>query len=62
MIQMYLEETVGIVKDLNENEQQNKVNEKLDKIFKKEEAKKNKQKKIMIYKKKKFKGKGEKYV
>lgn len=39
MIQIYLEETVGIVKDLNENEQQNKVNEKLDKIFKKEAKK-----------------------
>lgn len=54
MIQKYLEETVGIVKDLNENEQQNKVNEKLDKIFSKEEVKKEKTKEDNDIQKEKF--------
>lgn len=54
MIQKYLEETVGIVKDLNENEQQNKVNEKLDKIFSKEEIKKEETKEDNDIQKEKF--------
>lgn len=39
-IQKYLEETVGLIKGLNENELQNKVNQKVDAIFKQEEIKK----------------------
>ena len=40
-IQKYLEETVGLVKGMNENEKKNRVNQRLDEIFKYEENKKN---------------------
>ena len=39
-IQKYLEETVGLVKGMNENEAKNRINQKLDEIFKHEETKK----------------------
>lgn len=38
-IQKYLEETVGLIKGMSENEIKNRVNEKLDKIFEKEGTK-----------------------
>ena len=39
-IQKYLEETVGLVKGMSENEIKNRVNKKVDEIFKQEEIKK----------------------
>lgn len=39
-IQKYLEETVGLVKGMSENEIKNRVNQKVDEIFKQEEIKK----------------------
>lgn len=44
-IQKYLEETVGLVKGMNENEIKNRVNQKVDEIFK-QEAKKMQTEKI----------------
>ena len=41
-IQKYLEETVGLIKGLNENEMKNRVVQKVDEIFKQEEIKKEK--------------------
>ena len=38
-IQKYLEETVGLVKGMNENEIKNRINQKVDEIFKQEDAK-----------------------
>lgn len=38
-IQKYLEETVYLIKDMSDNEQKNRVNQKLDEIFEKEELK-----------------------
>ena len=38
-IQKYLEETVGLIKGMSENEIKNRVNEKVDKIFEKEVTK-----------------------
>ena len=41
-IQKYLEETVGLIKGMNENEMKNRVVQKVDEIFKQEEIKKEK--------------------
>ena len=38
-VQDYLEETYILIKDINENEVKNRINEKVDNIFKKEELK-----------------------
>lgn len=38
-IQKYLEETVGLVKGMNENEVKNRINQKVDEIFRQEDAK-----------------------
>lgn len=39
-IQQYLEETIHLIKNMNENEVKNRVNQKVDEIFKQEEIKK----------------------
>lgn len=43
-IQKYLEETVGLIRGMSENEMKNRVIQKVDEIFKQEEVKEEKTK------------------